>query len=440
MVRPSRDRCDRGPSKYLTARLVPTGFGGDARLDFGGRKPVSSPAPMRWLPRNGLSRASLALALLGAPVIGCGGGSDKSDNVGGGGAGQTTSPATDTTASSSTESSAGGGGAGGSGGTKLVSVFVAQGHMGRTTVSCDGGQSWIENHSLDDGVRCFEPLDCDHTAGAGRGLAFGNGLWVAAFGWGEPGTVKTSRDGATWETVIDPAPSIADVAFGQDVFIANSIPPQISADGKTWAVSPATDGLQLYNPRAIGFSPDFGGTFTITGESGSTLDIVTSHDGGKSFTHPDARPPECLKFARGIAGGNGAIVGVSGEGFVCTSTDGGKAWTHVPITDGFSSPPIFTGTEFMVWNRATLHRSSDGLTWSAEPVSPASVSIGAVARSPEGVLVASNDGWLAWYEKQHFYRSTDGVTWEVLDASKFVGSHPIQLIEHGLVEPNAICP
>lgn len=394
--------------------------------------PVSTP--------RALALAPLA-ALVLSPIAACGGGSGQEGGGGAAGHSAVTTTISHGTSSSDTTSSSSAGGAGGGGtGPKLVSVFVAQGHMGRTTISCDGGQSWIQDQSLDDSVRCFEGLDCDHHAGAGRGLAFGNGVWVAAFGWGEPGTVKRSRDGATWETVIDPAPSIADVAFGNGVFLANAIPPQISTDGETWAVSPAMDGLNLYNPRAIGFSPDFGGTFTLTGESGSTLDIVTSHDGGKTFTHPDTRPPECLSYAQGVAGGNGIIVGVSGNGFVCTSSDGGKVWAHVPVTTGFSSPPIFTGVEFWVWNDHTLHTSKDGLTWTSKPVSPSSVSIGAVARSPDGVLVASNGGWLTWYEKQQFYRSTDGVTWEVLDSAKFKGSHPIYFIEHGMVEPSAACP
>jgi hypothetical protein len=376
-----------------------------------------------------------AVALLFSAVA-CGG---SEDGGRGGDASTTSAASTSTTTTTDTHTSSSTGSTGGSG-PNLVSVFVAQGHMGRTTVSCDGGQSWIEDHSLDDSVRCFEPLDCDHDAGAGRGLAFGHGVFVAAFGWGEPGTVKTSRDGVTWETVIDPAPSIADVAFGNGVFLANAIPPQISTDGKTWTVSPATDGLDLYNPRAIGFSSDFGGTFTLTGESGSTLDIVTSHDGGQSFTHPDMRPAECLKYALGIAAGNGSIVGVSGDGFVCTSTDGGKVWTQVPVTDSLSSAPVFTGTEFMVWKYGMVYRSFDGLTWIGEPLSPGNLHVGAVARSPDGVFVASNSGWLTWYEKQGFYRSTDGVTWEVLDSSKFKGSHPINFIEHGMVEPNAVCP
>ena len=47
--------------------------------------------------------------------------------------------------------------------------------------------------------------------------------------------------------------------------------------------------------------------------------------------------------------------------------------------------------------------------------------IGAVARGPHGTFVASNDGWLVWYEKQQFFRSSDGVHWDVLDKSKFKG-------------------
>lgn len=41
------------------------------------------------------------------------------------------------------------------------------------------------------------------------------------------------------------------------------------------------------------------------------------------------------------------------------------------------------------------------------------------------------------YEQQHFFRSTDGVHFTVLDAGKFVGSHPINFIDFGYLKPGA---
>lgn len=394
---------------------------------------------------------STAFFFLACASTGCGDSSatGSSGSSGSSGAAGTAGGSTDSTSSSqggaggaggSAGASSGGGGSGGAGGSGLVQVFVAQGHMGRTTISCDDGKSWILDKSLDDNVRCFVDLDCDHTAGAGRGLAFGSGQWIATFGWGEPGTLQRTTDAVSWETILDPSPTFADVAFGQGVFVANNIPPQLSSDGKTWTVTPSQENLNVGNPRAIGFSPDGGGVFIITGESGSSRDIVLSNDGGKTWWHPDSRPDECVTQVRGIAGGNGAIVAASATGFVCTSPDGGKSWQRVDVGDWLSSPPIFTGTEFMVWQSDKLHRSSDGVTWTTEATSPPGISIGPVTRGANGTFVAANDGWMVWYEKQAFYRSIDGVNWESLDPSKFKGSHPINFIEAGFAPPSAQCP
>ena len=106
----------------------------------------------------------------------------------------------------------------------------------------------------------------------------------------------------------------------------------------------------------------------------------------------------------------------------------------------FSSPPVWTGAEFYIYNGATLWHSADGATWMSEVVSPESVRIGSLARSPEGTMVAANAGWMTWYEKQQFYRSTDGKAWEVLAPGTYVGSHPINFISHGMVTPGAGCP
>jgi hypothetical protein len=86
-----------------------------------------------------------------------------------------------------------------------------------------------------------------------------------------------------------------------------------------------------------------------------------------------------------------------------------------------------------------VHRSADGLTWTKQKVTPGNISIGPVARAPNGTFVAANDGWLVWYEKQQFFRSTDGVTWEVLDKSKFKGSHPINFIRSGYADDSLDC-
>ncbi|HEX6240022.1 MAG TPA: hypothetical protein VFZ61_03985 [Polyangiales bacterium] len=326
--------------------------------------------------------------------------------------------------------------------TGKLPVFVAVGHMGRTTLSCDDGKSWIHDKSLDDGARCFENgLDCDHTRGAGRGLAYGNGQFVAAFGWGEPGQLKRSRDGVTWELARDKT-IFAGVAFGHGVFVANATRPLISSDALVWHEAKSELGLNVWNTRGIDWIAPGGGRFLVTGES-ETTDLVLSKDDGESWSHAGTPPPkECGAWTRGAAHNATTVVLASGKGWVCTSTDGGERWELVRLdADNLSGPVLWTGAEFMTWNRSDLHRSRDGKVWTKQKVSPANISIGPVARGPHGTFVATNDGWQAWYEKQQFFRSSDGISWEVLDKSRFHGSHPITLLRFGYADAATLnCP
>lgn len=320
-----------------------------------------------------------------------------------------------------------------------VPVFLAQGHYGRTTISCDDGKTWVQDRSQDDAVRCFQDgLDCDHNAFAGRGIAWGDGAIVLTWGWGEPGTLVRSEDAAGFMTVLADAPNFADVAYGNGRFVANNSSTRISDDGgKTWV-----DGGPLdigINTRAIEFVPQGGGMFIVTGESGDQRAIVRSPD-GLTWTPASQRPPECGAYVLGIAHGGDVTVIVSGSGFICRSPDAGDTWTQVPVSDGFSSPPVWTGAEFLVYQGNVLHRSATGELWTSEPLTPMSTSIGQVARSPEGTFVAVNDGWQTWYEQQRFFRSTDGVVWEQLPPDAYVGSHPIYFMAHGTVPAGAGCP
>ena len=397
--------------------------------------------------------ASLALLSLAACTGDLGGDGDGDGESGGTGtsAGNGAGPGSggdgpsagggSTSSAASGGAGTGGNGSGGGDPPGLVPTFVAQGHLGRTTISCDDGKTWIHNASVDDGARCFENgLDCDHTSGAGRGLAYGDGWWVATFGWGEPGEVRRSKDGITWAPVIT-GTTFADIAYGNGVWMANNNPPRISTDAGTWEETPAGYlPLEAGNVRAIQFIDFETGRFVITAESGEVRDIMVSSDGGQTFWHPSSRPDQCLSYARGLASGNGVAVAASGNGHVCTSIDGGDTWTVVELGDSLSSNPIWDGAQFLVWKGSTVYRSADGLEWTSETTDPPDVSIGAVARASNGTIVASNDGWMTWYEDQKFYRSTDGVAWEVLDAGKFTGSHPINFIEFGFAEPSADCP
>ena len=62
--------------------------------------------------------------------------------------------------------------------------------------------------------------------------------------------------------------------------------------------------------------------------------------------------------------------------------------------------------------------------------------LGPVAFGAGSFVAVSNQA----YAGQQFYRSTDGVTWDILPKSAFLGSHPIRNISFGYAEPTAQCP
>jgi hypothetical protein len=372
------------------------------------------------------------------------GGVEGSTSSGGSSGGVVESTGAPTTSNGSSGESSGGeataGESSGESGVMVtdVPVFLAQGHHGRTTISCDDGHTWVQDRSQDDAVRCFENgLDCDHNEFAGRGIAWGDGQFVLTWGWGKPGTLARSEDAAEFVTVMTETPTFADVAFGNGRFVANNSPTRISDDGgKTWAEGGPLD-INI-NTRAIEFVPHEAGWFIVAGESGEQRAIVRSAD-GVTWTPASMRPPPCGSYTLGMAYGGGAVVMASGNGYVCRSLDGGDTWMQILISQRLTSPPVWTGSEFYVYEGGTLHRSADGAQWSNFQVVPEGLSIGPVARSPEGTFVAANDGWMVWYEAQQFYRSEDGITWEILPDGAFVGSHPIYFMAHGRVKPGAGC-
>ncbi len=332
-----------------------------------------------------------------------------------------------------------GGGAGASGGDGMVGVFIAQGHHGRITRSCDDGLTFPYNHSEDDAFRCFIDAehDCDHSEFAGRGLAFGQGSFVATWGWGQPGKLQRSVDGKQWSDVMTDTPTFADVAYGNSLFVACGNPTRVSSDGSTWQM-----GGELsfdFNYRGIEFVPAGGGTFIVTGESNEQRAISISHD-GKTWVAPSDRPAECGQALRGIAGSDSVILIASSEGHVCRSTDAGDTWSFKSVSDRFTSPPLWTGTEFWIYAGNELHKSVDGIEWQSEPIQPSSIQIGNLARSPAGTVVAANDGWQVWYDQQRFYRSTDGINFNVLEPEVSIeGSHPINFMGFGFVPATSGC-
>lgn len=334
-----------------------------------------------------------------------------------------------------TGASDGGAGTGGN----WVGMFVAQGHMGRTIVSCDDGKSWTGNQSDDDAARCFESgFDCDHNAGAANGIVFAGGAFFATYGWGTPGGVRKSSDGKIWNEVLT-GTTFGGVAASEQLVLGAARDPQTSADwGDNWTQQASIPLGQIYNIREAHFTGGSSGRFILVGNSGANRAIAVSTD-GKSFSLPSV-PADCdISFYRsgGIAAGGGAIVVTDGGAKACRSDDQGATWARVDMGSDVDSLLLHDGTRFVAWKQGTLVESSDGQVWKQSPTTPANLQLGAVAVSDAGTYVGVRGGWSNWYDKQRFYRSSDGSSWDEVASGSYTGSHPIIHIAYGKVPASA---
>ncbi|MEZ4399770.1 MAG: sialidase family protein [Kofleriaceae bacterium] len=311
-----------------------------------------------------------------------------------------------------------------------VDLVVAQGHMGRTLVSCDRGATWTADRSDDDAVRCFTGgVDCDHSPGAGRGLDGAAGRIWATFGWGQPGGIRTSTDGVTWTT------ALADTTFGgvvalpdgATVIAAGHSPMRSTDGGATWAAA-GDPGLTVWNVRRAAYVPTAGGRVLMFGNDGEVRELVVSADGGATWSHA-SWPAACgvgdLQSSGGIVGTADRIVVVAGH-TACTSTDGGATFTEAEVGGDVRGQVVWTGAEVWAWGAGVAWHSPDGVSWTEVPLAPAGLDLGAVTYAA-GRFVGVRGGWQVWYQDQRFYGSDDGVTWAEAVAP---GGHPIRFMSY----------
>lgn len=377
-----------------------------------------------------MSPRILALVCMAA-LVGC---SDSGEAVGVSDSGSsstpsTTSPAPGTPSGAPTTGSTGSGTPSTQTGTPM---FVAQGHVGRTVVSCDDGNSWVADQTGDPSIECWGDNwlpDCDHRFDSARGIAYGDGWFVATFGWGEPGGIFRSRDGVTWEET-NAGSTGAGVAYGNGTFLVGDWMPYRSTDGgATWEQLP---WVVDYNIRRTFFVDVGGGRFLLSNDG----PLVVSSDAGDTWDWPST-PAGCgtnMMFSGGFAYGNGVVVGVTGDGQTCVSTDDAASFTAGGSVNTYwlSSRLLFDGSRFVAWSPGVMHTSTDGQTWADTPVD-GGLTLDAVSVSDGGVYV----GVAGWYAEQTFYRSTDGITWTPVAGS---GGHPIYEIVFGVGDSSAECP
>lgn len=323
-----------------------------------------------------------------------------------------------------------------------VGLFVAQGMLGRTLISCDEGRTWIHNQSMDDNAACDDPgMDCSHHAGASLGIVHTGEWFVAVWGWGKPGPVKRSRDGVNWETVL--TGSFGGVVTGAGRVVLAATQARFSSDhGATFTPS-AQDVWETtgYTVRRVGFAGNGDGSFLLVGNDGTQ--VVVTHDFGKTWVKPTQIDTDCGKSIAPEAGfayaNNTLIMASFAGGYACRSLDGGRTFTKHDMPAGPSSNILWDGEAFVGYAQGVRLRSVDGATWTATPTTPKSLHLGAVARSDTGVYVGARWGVVRNADVR-LYRSEDGLTWQTLDAGAYPAGQPITAIAFGRAPADAVCP
>ena len=204
-----------------------------------------------------------------------------------------------------------------------------------------------------------------NTSSGVRGVAYGNGLWVAVTGGtGNTGVLYTSsNDGVSWTNLYQPANNYRrGVAYGNSVWViicdSRSSDKRIftSTDGSTWT---ARDSDVIYNSFGITNTISFGGgTFVLvcsSGSSGNTTLCFTSSDG---INWTERTLPASTSW-KSSAYGNGVWVAV-GSGHAARSTDNGATWSSI---SGRSGSGVTYGDGYFVIAGDSPAYSTDGINW-----------------------------------------------------------------------------
>lgn len=304
-------------------------------------------------------------------------------------------------------------------------IFVAAGHGLNVVVSRDDGKTWQPT---------FYGAPCgDHGPWAvWNSVAYTNGVFAIAAGWGAPGTIIASDDGLNWRHLTDASRSPA--KKGQLPYDMQTTMELIGVDGTFIMPMEATPdfGETWYRTSPYSFRDDNGERVKVnlahpslawttlekdvTGSTtkriiavGDEGPSVFSDDLGQTWTplQTTVQPWEG-RGAQGIIGKQGVFILVKGDGStVLRSTDGGMHWIAYPL--GVERPASrsfclsVVGDEFWVTGE-TSKASRDGIAWRDLP---AAIPSGRISVSDQGTLINVS-------RKRHsILRSDDhGMTWQ----------------------------
>lgn len=313
-----------------------------------------------------------------------------------------------------------------------VPMFVAYGHAARTLTSCDGGETWIGEHS-------FEADGHDHSPYSGLGrMTYGDGRFLGCAGWGNPTRVIYSEDGLAWEDL----PDESFVLEGGDVERPRQGCSGITWDGARYALVAGSRLFTSPDGRAWTRHPDaLPGSDNVRAVGGGDGLIIyirggayLSGDGGDSWYQGSGYDPEC---SNGVQRGGG--IHVTGDrvviggraGTVCVSEDRGESWSSTYVTDMVRFL-AYSGSEYVLTARSgEIHRSPDARSWTRVD-HDAGVELAAIAFMDGAWVGVACDA-------MSFFVSDDATSWRAA-TSEGTDSDYLWTIVAGYGRPSARCP
>ncbi|MCM8536953.1 MAG: hypothetical protein NE334_13530 [Lentisphaeraceae bacterium] len=293
-------------------------------------------------------------------------------------------------------------------------IFMAAGHGMNILVSRDDGKTWQQSFKGRPGG--------DHGYWAvWNNIAYTNGVFAVASGWGAPGTIIATDDGVNWQHLTAKKTSMSrkdgkpyDMKTTMQLVGAEgsfAMPLASTADfGKSWAVkSPYGWKDKAGNKIKIDIGHPtiaYGdGRLLVIGDKGPG---VFSDDLGKTWQHMTVKiDPWEKRGSKGLVYHNGAFLLLRSGDSILRSTDKGMTWKSHKLDIKRPAGRSFclsVAGDYVWASGETTKRSKDGVTWEDIPQKKLS---GQIAASDKGTLINVSRKRLS------ILRSTDnGKTWQ----------------------------